>query len=395
MYEIDDAEVEAIRKVIHSRKYFRYEAGRLGACDQFEKDLCQKFGAEKAVMVTTGSNALIAALGACGIGPGDEVLVPAFTFVATAYAVANVRAIPVLVNVDANLGMCPEDMKLRITGRTKAVIPVHMDGQSANMKDILQVAKKAGIKVIEDVAQAMGGTYQGKYLGTLGDMGCYSFNQDKILTCGEGGAVITSDQNLFERAAMMQDAASLFTTRLWNKTRQEPFMGGSMRVSEIQGAIMQVQLGRLDSILANLRKKKKIWLNELGGSKKWRVLHGADAQGDCGTSVIVIFRSEAECQRAQMALKKIESIKSVLLLERPGYAFWQWMDMLSKRKMAHHPQLSPLHLAGRENPFQFTDYYPTFDLLQRALKISVAYDESAEAVKKAAQAARAAFEAEV
>src|SRR4051794_1140740 len=107
MYEVDELEVEAVRKVMQAKKYFRYEAGRLGACDQFEKDFCEKIGSEKAVLVTTGTNALVAALGALGIGPGDEVLVPAFTFVATAYAVATVRAVPILVNVDENLGLCP------------------------------------------------------------------------------------------------------------------------------------------------------------------------------------------------------------------------------------------------------------------------------------------------
>ncbi|MEQ1877896.1 MAG: aminotransferase class I/II-fold pyridoxal phosphate-dependent enzyme [Bdellovibrionia bacterium] len=388
MYSIGEEEIEQIRKVIQSRKFFRYEAGRLGTCERFERDFAKKLGSRKALTVTTGTNALIAALGALGVGPGDEVLLPAYTFVATAYAVAAVRAVPVLVNIDEQLGMCPVDMRTKITRRTRAAIVVHMDGQAANMDAIMSVAKAANLKVIEDTAQAIGGKYKRRSLGTIGDIGCFSFNQDKILTCGEGGAIVTKSEELFERCAYMQDGASLFTTRLWNKAKATPFMGGAMRVSEIQGAMLIVQLDRLDGILEKLRERAKIWTEEFEKSElPLKVIRGHDPKGACGTSVVLSFDSIENSTKASRVLQFL-GVSSVQILSRPGHSFWEWMELLHQGRMAHHPRLNPLHLATVQQPFQFEKYLPTLEILQKALKINVNYDMSAAQTQRLARKVR-------
>ena len=391
MYEIDEEEVQAVRKVIQSKKFWRYERGRLGTCDKFEADFAKYLGTQHALTVTTGTNALIAALGACGIGPGDEVLVPAYTFVATAYAVTAVKAIPVVVNIDESFGMCPVDMVARTTPKTRAVIPVHMDGQPANVELILKMAKLSNLKVIEDGCQAMGGTLNGRHLGTFGDVGCFSFNQDKILSCGEGGAVVMSDRTLYERAAFMQDGASLFTTGLWKKATHETFMGGAMRVSEIQGAILQVQLERLPKILKHLRERKKIWLDAMEMSDAWTIPPSHDSSGDCGTSIYLSFASEVLAQKAFQVLR-MKEINCVPLLARPGHAYWEWMEYLSNGKVAHHPALNPLRMTGRKNPFQFADYMTSLNQLQRTIKIIVDYDKTLTQTKAQANDARRTLE---
>ena len=264
MYYIDHEEVKAVEKVISEQSFFRYRAEGLGECENFEKEFAKSLGAEHAQMVTSGTNALMAALKACGVQPGDEVLIPCYTFVATAVSVINVGAIPVLCNIDESLSLCVNDIKLKLTPKTKAIIPVHMDGLNCKMDDICAIAKEKNLIVIEDVAQALGGKYQGKYLGTWGDIGCFSFNQDKVLSCGEGGACITNDRILYERLLCIHDTSSLFNPIYKNKFKNiKPFMGMSMRVSEISGAIMRIQLKRLEKIQKELRQRQDIFKKTL------------------------------------------------------------------------------------------------------------------------------------
>ena len=196
MYEIVQDEIDAVTAVLRSGQLFRYRGGEGGQADTCEKRLVELCGCKYALVVTSGTAALICALVGLNIGPGDEVIVPAYTWLASAGAVLNVGAIPVLANVDESLTLDPADFERRIGPRTKAVIPVHMGGRPSNMDAIMDVAQRHGLHVVEDACQAIGGSYRGRRLGTIGAAGAFSFNQFKTISCGEGGALLTSDRKM-------------------------------------------------------------------------------------------------------------------------------------------------------------------------------------------------------
>lgn len=204
MYKVGSEEVEAVSKVISSMRYFRYQGSEVQSLtDQLEKKFTHHFQTTHTLMVTSGTNAITCALAAAGIGPGDEVIIPSFTFVATAISVLEVGAVPRIINIDSTLCMDPNELRGAVNKRTKAVIPVHMDGLACDMDRIMEIAREKGILVIEDAAQAVGGSYKGKRLGTIGDMGCFSFNVDKIISCGEGGALVTNNQNYYKKSFLL------------------------------------------------------------------------------------------------------------------------------------------------------------------------------------------------
>lgn len=168
-----------------------------------EEEMKEIFGAEHALIMTSGHAALESALVAMGIGLGDEVIVPAYTYISTAMAVVAAGAIPIIADVDETMPLYPVDTEAKISPRTKAIIPVHLLGFPCNMDAIMAVAKKHNLMVLEDACQADGGSYHGKRLGTFGDAGALSFNFFKIITCGEGGALLTDNREIFERGAYL------------------------------------------------------------------------------------------------------------------------------------------------------------------------------------------------
>jgi len=231
--------------------------GRHGECARFETRLARMAGTRHALGVTSGTSELVAALQAAGIGPGDEVLVPAYTWMATAAAPLLVGAVPVLVEVDASLAMDPDDMAAKITARTRAVIPVHMLNRPAAMDRILPLARLHDLTVIEDACQAVGIPYKDRVCGGMGDLGALSFNQFKNMTAGEGGAVLTSDPALFARAWNAHDGGIGFRGAAAPEVAA-PFVAGNAKLSEIQGAILNVQLSRMPGHLAAIRARLAI-----------------------------------------------------------------------------------------------------------------------------------------
>ena len=211
MYRAGQEEIDELAKVIRSKQWFRVgdaKTGHLAECERFEAEWAAKMGVSHALLMSGGGTAgLVCALAGLGLGPGDEVIVPAYTWMATATAVLTVGAIPVLADVDETLGLEPADFERRIGPHTRAVMPVHMCGRPANLEAILAIARTRGIKVIEDSCQMVGGSYQGRRTGAWGDAGVFSFNQYKILSAGgEGGCLVTNDRNLYERAFIYHDS---------------------------------------------------------------------------------------------------------------------------------------------------------------------------------------------
>lgn len=323
MYEIGQEELSALETLFKSKKFFRYQGpGVETQTSLFEKEFSALIGVPFSLAVTSGTNALTLALEVLGVGEGDEVIIPAYTFIATATAVVNAKAKPVLCETGTGLVMDPQSLRSKITAKTKAVIPVHMDGLPCDMEAIMAIAREKNLIVIEDVAQAVGGSFKGKRLGSFGDAGCFSFNVDKIISCGEGGLVTFRKEEHFKKALKLHDTPVAFGATFREYLSDlHPAPAHSMRVSEIQSAIMRVQLMRLDSILLNLRQSKSEWRKEIS------LVEGCDPSGDCSTTVHLNLGDPTKAAAFAQTLTR-EGVVAVPLYARPAHCFWQWTSIL-------------------------------------------------------------------
>jgi len=270
---------------------------------EFEAAAAKKFAVAHAQAVSSGTAALRIALAALGIGRGDDVIIPAFTFVATAEAVIQAGANLVVVDVDESLNIDPNAIEAAITPATRAIIPVHMLGAPADMEAIGRIAHKHGLKVIEDAAQAVGGSYRGRYLGTLGDAGCFSFDAGKVMITGEGGMVVTNDYGTFEKARAYHDHGHEYSTTVGRGEEGAIGEGFNYRMTELQGAIGIVQLGKLDSIV-NAQRQNKAKLTALIGELGIRGRRINDESGELGDAVVMFFDDRQTSSRFLAGLKR-------------------------------------------------------------------------------------------
>jgi len=246
---------------------------------EFEKAFAQRMGVPYAQAVSSGSAAVKVALVSQGISANDEVIVPSFTFVATIEAVLEAGAIPVIVDVDDSLNLSPAAFEAAITPRTRAVVPVHMLGTPADMDAILAVACRHELKVIEDNAQGCGGSYRGRILGTMGHAAAFSLDAGKTIMTGEGGIVVTSDEQSYIRARAYHDHGHEYSTTMGRGQEGALMVGFNYRMTELQGAIGLVQLGKLDEILAAQRKNKKALKDQIADMPvQFRRIHDADGE---------------------------------------------------------------------------------------------------------------------
>jgi dTDP-4-amino-4,6-dideoxygalactose transaminase len=253
MYIVGEEEIEAIARVIRSGKLFRY--GEEGQCATFEKRYAAYLGVGHFALSASGTFALTAGLTAMGIGPGDEVIIPAHTYMATATAVLAVGAIPVIVDVDESITISPKAIRAGIGPHTKAIIPVHMWGATCDMDAIMAIAREHKLQVLEDCCQGVGGSYKGRKLGSIGHAGAFSFNYYKNISSGEGGGLATNDPKLAERARCAIDPCGFY----WQGKNDsvKPFAGNGARASEIMGAMLNAQLDRLDGMIDKMRSEKR------------------------------------------------------------------------------------------------------------------------------------------
>ena len=223
--------------------------------DKMEKSFCGYLGCKYTIGVSSGTDALLIALMAIDIKPGDEVIVPTYSFFATAGVVSRMNATPVFAEIDpVTFNLSPEDLKKRITKKTKAVIPVHLYGQSCEMHDIMEIAQKNNLKVIEDGAQAIGVQYKdGKFVGTIGDIGCFSFFPSKNLGCfGDGGLVVSNNDELGEKLRILRVHGG--KPKYYHK-----IIGGNFRLDAIQAAVLNVKLPHLDNWSAQRRSNAELY----------------------------------------------------------------------------------------------------------------------------------------
>lgn len=347
MYEIGEEEVTAVTRVLRSGQFFRYRGGEGGESDIFERRMAELLGVKHFLALTSGTAALTAGLAGMGLGPGDEVLVPAYTWLATPAAVLAVGAIPVLVDCDETLTIDCADVERKITERTRAILPVHMAGQPCDMERLMHLAERHRLQVIEDACQAVGGSYRSRRLASFGAAGAFSFNQFKNITCGEGGGLATSDSDIYQRALLYHDLGANFRTRVVD-FRVSAFLGTTCRFNEIQAAMLNVQLARLDGILSRLRTRKQRFLAALPESAVYRPAPSHDPAGDCGKNCALIFPSVdlrerfiAACRRERPDLAISSPIDSGI------HVYTNWTTLLEQR-IGHHPLMNPYqHPANR------------------------------------------------
>lgn len=284
----DDVEKKELIEVLESKYPFRWWGGDSKVL-QFERAYAAHIGAKHALAVTSGTTALYTAMAALEIGPGDEVILPAWTWYADFDAVVLCGALPVFAEIDESLAIDPDDIEARITPRTKAIVPSHLQGGVADMDRIMAVARKHKLRVVEDCAQCAGGRYKGKYVGTIGDIGINSFQLSKTITSGEGGAVVTNDTTLFERALRFHDVGSLrppYTQQLHNGLLAA-FAACNFRMNEFTGAVLKGQLQKLETICAALRKNSRTIREGIADLPELKLRKSADPEGDLGVAVFL------------------------------------------------------------------------------------------------------------
>jgi 8-amino-3,8-dideoxy-alpha-D-manno-octulosonate transaminase len=305
--EIGDEEKRQVLEVLDRKYLFRYYGPKdfPSKVSEFERKFADRMGSKHCLAVNSCTSALIASMVACGVGPGDEVIVTGYTFFASCASIVAVKAIPVICEVDETLTMDPTDVERKITPATKAILVVHMRGVPCDMDALMDVARRHGLKVIEDVAQAAGGTYKGRSLGTFGDCGCFSFQYHKIITAGEGGAILTDDDKLYDRCMGYHDTAACWRPNRFAEQRYEGelFCGVNFRMSELTGAVMLAQLDRLDGLLERMRSNQKRIVAGIEGTPGIRVRPVNDPDGDVGICLMFYLDKADKVEEFARALK--------------------------------------------------------------------------------------------
>ncbi|MEK6720028.1 MAG: aminotransferase class I/II-fold pyridoxal phosphate-dependent enzyme [Chloroflexota bacterium] len=326
---IGEEEIAEVLEVLSSRFLSRYgpsDDPTFGAkCRRVEQEIAALAGVKHGLGLSSGgSGGLWLSLLGLGIGPGDEVIVPGFTFVATISAVVYARAVPVLAEIDDTFNLSPSDVEARITPRTRAIIAVHMLGAPARLSELKAIADRHGIALIEDCAQAFGASYGGRGVGGIGTIGVYSFNEYKTITCGDGGMIVTDDESLYERCFAMHDQGHA-PDRLGSRYAARPFLGMNFRMTELSGAVLLAQLRKLDAIRSHLRANKAIVKSVLADLPGLEFRALADADGDLATHCVVVLPSAA------IAREIAAEIGSITLAESGWHVYTNMEHVLEKR----------------------------------------------------------------
>lgn len=301
-----DEERKEVMDVLETGVLFRYgfEGTRKGhwKAKEFENKLCGITGSAHALLCSSGTAALSIALASCGIGAGDEVIIPPFTFVATFEAIINAGAVPVFAEIDETLCLDPDKLDAALTDRTRAVVPVHMCGAMAKIDRIKEFCDAKGLVLIEDACQALGGSFKGRHLGTFGSMGCFSFDSVKTITCGEGGGVITDQKKLYQRADQYADHGHDHLGGSDRGADDHPILGTNFRISELNAAVGLAQLNKLDRIINIQRKNKQTIKEEMAALSGITFREIPDPAGDSATFLSFFLEDEARARSVARAL---------------------------------------------------------------------------------------------
>ena len=326
---VGDEELAELTDVIRSGRLSRYgpDDGTFPAkVRRFEEAVAGQAGVRHALAVNSGTSALYLALAGLDVGPGDEVIAPGFTYVATLSAIVYARARPVLAEVDDTLNLDPADVERRITPRTKAIVAVHMLGNPARLDELRAIADAHGLPLVEDAAQAFGATYRGRWVGSHGAAGIFSFNEYKTITCGDGGMLVTDDEALYRRCFALHDQGHS-PMRSGIEVGARPMLGLNFRMTELEGAVLLAQLARLDRIRHHLRANRDLVRSLLEDLPGIAFRASPDPDGDLATHLVVIF---PDARSAQAVAAELGSIT----LDRSGWHVYTHMEHLLARRTA-------------------------------------------------------------
>jgi 8-amino-3,8-dideoxy-alpha-D-manno-octulosonate transaminase len=392
---IGEEEEKEILDVLSRKMLFRYEfdAQRKGIykVEQFEKEFAAYCGTKHALAVSSGTAALRVALAALGISPGDEVITQGFTFVATWEAILDAGAIPVFAEIDDTLCLDPDDLANKMTPRTKAIIPVHMCGSQARINEIMDIAGKNRIPVIEDTAQSCGGKLDGKALGSFGSMGIFSFDSVKTMTTGEGGMTVTDDTDLYVKASEYHDHGHDHNPNVGRGLEKRSFIGFNYRMMELQGALGLAQLRKLDNVILARQKENKMRLKEvLSKIDQVTFRHIPDPDGDSATFLIFSLPTPEKAVAFNKVMSE-EGAGAVYWYDNSWHYYREWEHLLEGKSLSRTGH--PFKTASGEVRCQYSsDALPkTAELLSRALTIQITINMDEQipkiiaAIKKAAK----------
>jgi len=339
VYQVGEEEIDAVTRVIRSGALFRYGVGH--ECARFEARYAEHLGVRHFALAASGSNALAAAMTAVGLGPGDEVIIPSHTYMATATSVLTVGAVPLIVDIDETITIDPSAIEDAIGPRTRAIVPVHMWGAACDMDAIMAIAERRNLIVVEDACQGVGGGYEGRKFGSIGHIGAFSFNYYKNMTGGEGGGVAVNDDTLAERARCAIDPCHFY----WQGRNDavKPFSGNGARASELMGAMLNVQLDRLDGMIAAMRAEKKLILEGTRslGNLGLRATPMNSADHDCAAHVMYSLPSAAAARRF------VDLFPCVIIGKTGRHNYTEW-DQVLMGAGAAHPAMNPFNMPAND-----------------------------------------------
>jgi 8-amino-3,8-dideoxy-alpha-D-manno-octulosonate transaminase len=370
-------EKKEVNDVLETGIYMRYgfDGPRKGIwkAKELEDAICKTIGVKYAQLTSSGTSALTTALAILGIGAGDEVIMPTFTFVASFEAVLGVGAVPVLVDVDETLTLDPAAVRRAITPRTKCVMPVHMCGSMADLDALLAICKEHQLALLEDACQSFGAQYKGKYLGSIGHVGTFSFDFVKTVTCAEGGAVTTNSEDLYIKADGYSDHGHDHKG-VDRGADLHPFMGFNYRISELHAAVGLAQVRKLDKFLSIQKKNHQQLKAILSTVPEISFRKIPDPSGDSCTFLSWFLPSEAIARNLTAELKE----QGILA----GNFYWFDNNWHYYRKWTHLHQASSLSRLSEVQQAALTklspDAFPASDrVMGRSIStaISLAWTE--------------------
>ncbi len=304
-----DEERKEVNDVLETGILMRYgfDGPRKGIwkSKELEAAICARFGTEYAQLTSSGTAALTTAMAALGVGAGDEVIMPAFTFVASFEAVLSMGAIPVLVDIDESLTLAPDAVKAAITSKTKCVMPVHMCGSMADLDALKAICAEHKLILLEDACQSIGGTYKGKLLGTIGDAGTFSFDFVKTITCGEGGVVMTNNKEVFIKSDAFTDHGHDHLG-IDRGADLHPFLGYNFRISELHAAVGLAQIKKLDTFLELQKRNNQILRSYIQQVPEVSFRVVPDPAGDSFSFLTWFLPTQAQTEKVMDAFKEAD-----------------------------------------------------------------------------------------
>lgn len=372
---VGEEEIQEVLEVLRAGYLYRYNVApgtELGArfqgkVLQVEQEIARMSNVRYAVAVNSGTSALLTAMVGLGLGPGDEVIVPGFTFVASISSIVYTGAVPVLAEIDRTFNLDPHDVRKKITPRTRAIMVVHMMGNPARLDELKTIADEHGLFLIEDCAQAFGAAYKGRPVGSIGHVGAFSFNVYKTITSGDGGMVITNDEEVYKRCFAFHDQGHA-PLREGVEIGQRPFLGLDFRYTELQAAVLLAQLRKLPTLLDRLRTNKqrfKLLLADLPGLEFREVL---DAEEEIATLLTVILPNPEIAQ-------KIAKELGTKVVAGAGWHVYSNMEHLLEQRMPMTASCSfgcPRYADQGGQMRYWQGMLPqTDDLLARSINISI------------------------